>query len=483
MRPIVTATEIAAADAAAIASGTPTHVLMERAGTAVAWVARRVLGGTYGRRVVVICGKGNNGGDGLIAASVLKGWGVKVEIHELKSELDRDSLQRDLDRCDLVIDAMYGTGLSVGLKDDAAFAAEILEAPGRLVLAVDIPSGVDATTGAVDGIAVQADVTVCFAALKTGLCCEPGRTLAGEVVIADIGIDASQSAGRSFVVEDDDLAMWLFPRLPDAHKWNVGSVLVIGGSIDMVGAPTLAACAALRSGAGMVVLATPAGAKSDGGFDELIVRRLGSAPDGSLGEGAAKEILDLANRFDAVVLGPGLGTSPTTSDVVNAIVANLETPLIIDADGINCLGGDFGPLSRRTAATIITPHAGEFARLSGHEVGTDRIAAARDLASRSGAVVVLKGPGTVVVEPGGRAAVNLSGGPWLATAGTGDVLAGITGAFLARMLRSHLPGGPGAFEAAVAAAHIHGLASEQCVHDGFIAGDLIAAIPSTLAGL
>jgi NAD(P)H-hydrate epimerase len=470
---------MAARDAAVIAGGVSQATLVDRAGGAVARGARRLVGGAYGRRVVIVCGKGNNGADGRVAGERLAGWGARVDRFDLagieRAVLDKHGLNRALDRADLAVDAMFGTGFRGPLEGDAAFAADALTAALCPVLAVDIPSGVDGLTGAVRGAAVEAMATVCLAALKPGLVLHPGAALAGDVEVADIGIDPGTPPPSLGVTEEADVAGWLPRREPESHKWSVGGVYVVGGSQGMTGAVMLASRAALRAGAGIVVAGLPGDAAPRASGGEVITRSLPATPAGALDEAAAEEVLDGLDRFRALVVGPGLGQAPATVAAVRRLVAEAPIPLVLDADGLNALDGDVDLLAGRRAATVITPHAGEYARLAGEKVGEDRIGAARRLAERAGAVVVLKGSRTVIADPTGRAAINTTGGPWLATAGTGDVLSGMVGALTA----IGLP----AFRAAAAGAWVHGRAADEAGHAGLVAGDLIDALPTVLAGL
>jgi NAD(P)H-hydrate epimerase len=466
------------ADRRTIAAGTPVEVLMERAGRAVARAVRRRLGGAYGRRVVVVAGKGNNGGDGLVAARVLRSWGMRVTVFALADGVDRHRLARELDRADLFVDAMFGTGFRGVLSGDAEWVAESLAAVGSVpVVAIDIPSGVDGLTGALDGPGVRAAETVTFAAVKPGLLFDPGRDRAGTVEIADIGIDTGPVAAG--VTEEADVAGWLPLRKPSTHKWEVGGVMVVGGHTGMTGAPMLVSHAAMRAGAGIVWCGVPGQeAAAAGSGTEVITLALPATDEGALDTRAAVTVLHDLDRFRALVVGPGLGGNERTQAAVTQLVADAPIPVVLDADGLNALRGDLSPLRVRhtmlASATVLTPHDGEYTRLVGEPPGADRIEAARRLATAAEAVVLLKGSTSVIAEPGarGRVAVNTTGGPWLATAGTGDVLSGIVGAFLAR--------GAGAFEAAAAGAWVHGRAADRAGHTGMIAGDLIAAIPAAL---
>lgn len=421
----------------------PTEVLVERAGAAVARSARRLLGGTYGRRVVVVAGKGHNGADGRAAARRLRGRGARVVIIEAADAPPR------LPACDLVVDAAYGTG---GRPDYRA-----PDPGGAPVLAVDIASGLDPRTGQAGEGAVRADVTVTFTALKPGLLFGEGPARSGAVEVVDIGLDAGGAFTR--VVEDADVARLLPPRSRLAHKWE-RAVMVAAGGPGMLGAPVLVARAALAGGAGYVRLGVP-GAP------------LSALPAGAEfvgvplpAEGWAAATLRLADRCRALVCGPGLGDDPGTPREVRRLVDRVRLPLVLDADGL--VG-----LERTTSQTVLTPHDGEFARLEGAPPGVDRTGAAQALARRTGAVVLLKGPTTVVAEPGGETLLVTSGSPALATAGTGDVLAGLIGAFLAD--------GVAPLEAAALAAHAHGAAARLGPSRGLVAGDLLRLVPAWLS--
>jgi NAD(P)H-hydrate epimerase len=474
VKPVLTPAEMGDADRRAIAAGTPQAVLVARAGAAVAAAALRMLGGTYGRRVVVICGKGNNGADGEVAARRLRARGIGVDVFALADPILVAQLTRSLARADLVVDAMFGTGFRGVLEADAAIVARAID--GRLTLAVDIPSGIDGNTGEARGAAVFATETITFVALKPGLLFEPGRAHAGRVRVADIGIDPGACALH--VLDVDDLV--LPSRDPRAHKWSSG-LLVIGGSIGMVGAPLMTGRAAARCGAAMVVCGLPGGdAAPTASGAEIVTRALAATSEGALDTDAARVVLKDVDRFRAVVVGPGLGRDDRTQTAVRRIVAECPLPIVIDADALNALAVDPAPLHVRHAAglppAILTPHEGEFARVAGAPVGADRVAGARALAARVHAIVVLKGPGTVVAAPDGGAIVNRTDGPGLATAGTGDVLSGIIGGLLAN--------GATPLDAAASGVYVHGRAAASAGTGlDLVASDLIAALPSTLAML
>jgi hydroxyethylthiazole kinase-like uncharacterized protein yjeF len=462
--PLVTPAEMGTADARTIAAGTPEAVLMDRAGRAVAWRVRAVLGGTYGRRVVVLCGQGNNGGDGRIAADALRAWGVAVDVIGVDGD-PPPRARRMLERADLVVDAMYGTGFRGALDGPARELTEVTAALGVAVVAVDIPSGVDGLTGAVRGAAVRADHTVTFAAPKPGAYFQPGRAHAGRLHIADIGIDLGAAPERTALVEDDDVTRWVPTRSVITHKWRTG-VLVVGGSAGMAGAPMLAAHAATHAGAGIVIAALPGEAAARASGSEVITHALPADTHGGVTRSAISVLSGELERFGAVVVGPGLGRGEEIASTVAAFVGAIPCPLVLDADGLVALGTDHAPVRARTAPTVLTPHDGEFARLTGAVPGPDRIDAARSLAADCGAVVLLKGPTTVVAAPDGRVRVNPTGTPDLATAGSGDVLSGMIAAFCAR--------GVEPLEAAAAAAFVHGRAAESAGHTGFVATDLPA---------
>lgn len=452
MLPVLTPQELRAIDERALAE-VSLDELVARAGAAVAAAAIELLGGAYGRRVVVIAGPGNNGADGRVAARLLAQRGVKVEVV--------GPATAEIGPCDLVIDAAYGTGMR------GEYAAPLLRVPCP-VLAVDVPSGIDATTGALRGRPLAATRTITMVATKPGLLQGAGARLAGQVTVADIGLrpEAAPSIG---LVEDRDLA-WLPGRGQDAHKWH-SAVLVVAGSPGMTGAAVLASAAAMRAGAGMVRLAVP-GVSEPMGPIEVVQE---SVPE-LFWAGAA---LAAAQRCRAVVVGPGLGRHEHTAASVKALVAGSPVPLVIDADGLAALGhvtADGAPALRRPDGPpiILTPHDGEYDALVGCPPGEDRIAAARWLADRTGAVALVKGSLTVVAEPLGRVFLINAGSSALATAGTGDVLSGIIGALLAR--------GVPAPEAAALGAHIHGRAASLGPRHGLVAGDLPRLVARWMSG-
>jgi NAD(P)H-hydrate epimerase len=424
--------------------------LMERAGTAVAREAMRAF--PSARRYAVVCGGGSNGGDGRVAARILRDAGCEaVETDEPEGY-------------DVVVDAMFGTGFQGEPRPEAAALITRINAAGAPVVAVDIPSGVDASTGEVAGTAVVAALTVTFHGLKVGVVVAPGRFHAGRVVVIDIGLDQ----GPTVVRRATGAILDLVPRRSARDsKHTAGRVLVVGGSRGMSGAVCLAAEAAFRADAGYVTVAVP-----DDVLPVVESRLLEPVKVGFWPEDAVATILGAADRADAVALGPGLGRGPGVGSLVRELLERIERPTVVDADAL------FGlePVER-SAPTVLTPHAGELARLLGESsawVDANRLEAARRCADRYGAVVLLKGADTIVVGPGGEPIVADAGPPSLATAGTGDVLTGVIAAFLAK--------GLDAGTAAAAGAIAHGRAAALVEPQaGLIASDVVAALPRALA--
>jgi len=446
--PVVTPQEMKAIDEA---SPEPVEVLVERAGAAVARTALDMLGGAYGRRVVVVAGKGNNGADGRAAAARLERRGVRVQVLDAADDLGV------LPASDLVIDAAYGTGFR-GTYDAP-------DPDGAPVLAVDIPSGVNGLTGEAGDGAVRAQRTVTFAALKPGLLMGAGIEQAGDVTVADIGLDTSSA--RASLVERSDVRAGLPVRTRDWHKWKT-ALWVAAGSAGMTGAAHLCARAALRSGSGTVRLGIP-GVAPDPVFLEVVGRTIPAT-------GWAQAALDDMERCKALVVGPGLSRTDATREAVRTLVSQAPLPTLIDADGLFALGPVAEAVDvlagRSGIGTVLTPHDGEFRRLAGEPPAADRLGATRDLAHAAHATVLLKGSTTIVADPDGRALFSTTGDPRLATAGTGDVLAGVIGAFLAQGLDPLRAAGLGA--------HVHGAAARLRWRRGLVAGDLLDAIPAIL---
>jgi hydroxyethylthiazole kinase-like uncharacterized protein yjeF len=498
---ILTTAQMARADRLAIASGIPGMRLMENAAAAIADTVARLLQKSSGRRVLVLCGPGNNGGDGYVAARLLRGPRMKVRVGALvpREQLRGDALAaatawegpvEPADTCalhgaDIVIDALFGTGLARDLAGPAAALIERLNQwrreSGTRVVAVDIPSGIDGSTGAVRGVAVEADVTVTFFRLKNGHLLLPGRLHCGRLSCAHIGIRSSvldEIAPTTFL---NAPSFWLkrlpFPRI-EGHKYARGHALVVSGSASSTGAARLAAQAALRAGAGLVTLATPpdALAINAGALTSVMVHEA-EGP-----EGLAAILADA--RKNVAVLGPGLGVGePTRALVETALAASpgaeAKRGYVLDADALTSFADEKERLWRAIATApgpvVLTPHAGEFARLfragegaaltSGPRSKLDR---ARAAAHESGAIVLYKGPDTVVAAPDGRATILARASPWLATAGSGDSLAGVIAGLLAQ--------GMDGLEAASCGAWMHARAAEL-FGPGLIADDIAATLP------
>jgi NAD(P)H-hydrate epimerase len=472
----------------------PGLVLMENAGRAVAESMLEELPGLGERRVFVVAGPGNNGGDGFVvsrhlarlgvgstvllvgatrkaltgdAGAMAAAWagigGETVEIPDAK----RWRAAAGLLPGDVIVDALFGTGLARPL---AGLAAEVVESinragdAGATVIAVDIPSGLSASSADVPGPAVQADLTVTFARPKPAHLLPPAEHLCGTLVVADIGIpDAAIHASEPDLhwVLLDEAALMLPERAPGDHKGHFGHVLVVAGSTGKAGAAALTGWGALRAGAGLVTVAVPDPVRAEvAGFAaELMTEALPAGRGGQLGRGAAAQALALAKEVSVLAVGPGLG--PGAAAEVLALVKDAPVPLVLDADGLNAFAGKLTSLARRRAPLVITPHPGEAARLLGAsvaEVQADRVAAARALAKRAAAVAVLKGYRTIVADPSGTAFINPTGNPGMASAGMGDALTGLIAGLIAQELDP--------LDAAVLGVYLHGLAADIAIEEG-----------------
>jgi NAD(P)H-hydrate epimerase len=433
--------------------------LMDRAGTAVAGHVLRQFPG----RVTVVCGKGNNGGDGKVCARVLREAGREVTIVDGVG---------DLGEPDVIVDALLGIGLTDAPREDAARMIDLINASGRPVVSVDVPSGVNASTGEVPGVAVHASSTVTFGAAKVGLAIAPGFFHAGSVQIAPIGLRPREHEHALVPAS----ALLEVPRKETrSTKYTAGSVLVVGGSRGLTGAPMLTSLAAFRADAGYVAIAAPESTLPvlETTLLEVVKRPLAEDSSGRLLPRSADAILAAAEKADAVAIGPGLGRSEGTVELVRILLEQLDLPIVLDADAL----WELEPFAR-AAPTVLTPHSGELAGLLGvesREIDAHRLDAARRAASRFGAVVLLKGADTIVASPREGVLVATYGTPALATAGSGDVLTGIVAAFLAKGMEARLAAGT----AAVA----HGVAAELVdPQPGLIASDLLPALQRALAG-
>ncbi|MTD93679.1 NAD(P)H-hydrate dehydratase [Hyphomicrobium sp. xq] len=486
---LLTPDEMGRADRLAVERGTPSLTLMENAGRGVAREARNLLGA--GRRVVVLCGPGNNGGDGFVAARYLAEGGAEVHVALLgeRAALEGDAAvmaQRwggdvaplapaAINGADVVVDAMFGAGLTRPLSGVAAEVVEALNASTVPVLAVDVPSGLDGGTGQARGPVVEATRTVTFFRRKPGHLLMPGRALCGPVVVDDIGIPDGVLADIGVQAWANAPALWStafpWPRL-DGHKYSRGHALVVSGPAAHTGAARLGARGALRVGAGLVTVASPPDAIPVNAAQLTAIMLM--AFDGAAGLGHILE----DKRKNAVLLGPALGVGPPTRQLVGTALAS-GAATVLDADALTSFADApdvlFAAVASDAARSIVmTPHDGEFARLFPGSAAGCKLARARDAARRSGAIVVLKGPDTVVAAPDGRAAINDNAPPWLATAGAGDVLGG----FVAGLLAQGMP----AFAAACAAVWLHGAAA-AAFGPGLIAEDLPETLPKVLRAL
>ncbi|HET6497966.1 MAG TPA: NAD(P)H-hydrate dehydratase, partial [Coriobacteriia bacterium] len=474
------------------------RALMERAGEAV---AREVVTRAGAGKVAVVCGAGNNGGDGWVAARLLHeaggqvrvltpvapdgvagdagdaarlavASGVAFTVHS--GAIDADGLCGH----EVVIDALIGIGLTGPARPPLGSWIEAVNRAGAFVVSVDVPSGVDATSGSVDGSAVEADLTVTFSAPKIGCVLFPGARHAGEIVVADIGIPRSLlgGVGDPELWDDADYRA-LVPRPAlDVHKGTRGRVLIVAGSGAFPGAAALAALGAQRAGAGYVTLAVPDSVVPvlQSKLSSVIVTGLPEEPSRTFASKVADAVREAASEFDAVVLGPGMTVADGASRVARSLAGSLGVPLVIDADGLNAFGTQAEALLERTYPTVITPHPGELARLLGTtaaEIQTDRISYGRAL-SGPHLACVLKGARTIV-SCAGRQVITRSGNPALATAGTGDVLAGVAGALLAQ--------GLGPLEAGALAAHLHGRAGDHASRALGVLSVVAEDIPSHLS--
>jgi hydroxyethylthiazole kinase-like uncharacterized protein yjeF len=447
--PLYTAAEMRAAEERYPGYPETVPELMERAGKAVADVVLRDF--PDARRITVVCGGGSNGGDGRVAARHLEQAGREMVVVDVKAG------EIALGEPDLIVDALFGTGFSGEPREDAARLIEAMNASEAAVVAVDVPSGVDASTGEVTGAAVDAEATVTFHGKKVGLLVTPGAFLGGSITIADIGLEPLETEHAGVTTD----ILRLVPRRgPRDTKYTAGSVLVVGGSGGMTGAAALASRAAFRADAGYVAIAAPP--ESLPVLETLVIEAVKRPLD---------EVFEAVERAGALALGPGLGRSEERKALVRRLLEETDLPAVVDADALHGLE----PFSR-SAPTVLTPHSGELGRLLGCEsswVDAHRLEALAQAVERFGCVVLLKGYGTLVDAPRSGALV-CAGHPSLATAGTGDVLTGIVGSFLAKGMSARL--------AAAAAATAHTLAAREAEQKaGLVAGDVVEMLPRVLS--
>lgn len=482
--------------------------LMENAGAGTVEFMERAIGDLCEKTFVVVCGKGNNGGDGLVIARELaaRGAGVRTylvgrrdevsgdarvnldrygseSVFEVADESDARRMSEDLASGDAVIDALFGTGFEGVPRGLAGDVIERMALCGRPVLAVDVPSGLNATTGKAEGQCARATWTCTMALPKRGFFVFPGRGYVGRVHVVDIGVpaEAIEAVGvRDSVLTTHDVAGLLPARPPDAHKGTFGRVLVVAGSVGYTGAAALASMSALRSGAGLVYLAVPHSLNDilETKLTEVITVPMPETDQRSLSERAAPAIRSMLESVDAVALGPGLSRNTETAALVRDIVSDLSVPCVVDADGINALSAASITKRRGNSPFVLTPHPGEMARLLNcgvADVQERREEVAREVAEETRATVVLKGAATLSVDPSGELYLNPTGNSGMATAGTGDVLTGAVAALLAR--------GLGGLHAAAIAAFVHGLAGDLAAErvgiTGMVAGDVLDRLPES----
>jgi len=504
VRKLVTAEQMRETDRFAIQKlGIPGIVLMENAGRAVADQAERMIKkGGYGK-ILILCGKGNNGGDGFVAGRHLanRGFDVLCLLAGEKSEIRGDA-RTNLDiaesmglpvstisgkktllatgRPALIIDALLGTGFSGKVGGALLNAIRWINASDAPVLSIDVPSGLNCDDGTFNPECVQADATVTLAEIKRGCVLPPGREKSGCLTVADIGIPRCMGglpAGDTFLLQAEDIRSWLPERPPDAHKGRFGKILFLAGSTGMTGAAALSTTACLRSGAGLVLLGIPEGLNAvlEEKCTEVLTRPLPSTPEGTLSLEAEAEILRLLSWADILALGPGLGSHPETRELARRVMRRCRLPMVIDADGLNALAG-FAGWKDLKSPKILTPHCGELSRLIGlktEDILKDRFGTVREWSGRLGSVLVLKGSPTLIGIPEGAVYVSCTGNSGMATAGSGDVLTGMIAGFLGQ--------GCDPLPAAACGVFLHGLAGDLAAGEtgqrSLIAGDLISHIP------
>lgn len=492
----------------------PSLVLMENAGLRVLELIKELVPSLARSRIVILAGRGNNGGDGMVLARHLINAGARadcfllgappdltpdaaanygildrmgVRVCALTCEADELALARSLAGADVIVDAIYGIGFKGKLNDFESRIVGTINECRVPIISVDIPSGVEADTGRVIGTAVKADYTVTLAAPKPGLFTAPGSEQVGELVVADIAIPRillEDKRYRTNLIDSDLVKKYIRPRRGDSHKGTYGHVLVAGGSPGMTGAVIMTACAALRSGAGLVTAAVPESLVPivETATMEVMSRPLPETTEASISLEALPVLKNLLGTVSVCAIGPGMSRYREANALLRFVLENSGVPMLIDADGLNALEGDAAILENRQVPVVLTPHPGEMARLTGltiEEIQHDRLEIARRYAAQWGITLVLKGHNTVVATPAGEIFLNISGNPGMATAGSGDVLAGIIAGFIAQGLKAQ--------EAAIAGVYVHGACGDKVAEAygqrGLVAGDLIQYLPGVLCEL
>ena len=494
--------------------GIPSLLLMENAGLQAVLEMDRSFPRLNTSRVAIACGKGNNGGDGLVVARHLFDRGTAVEvfllakksevkgdartnleivkrlkipIHEVTTSHDLQAIREAVGNADLIVDALLGTGTTGAAKGLLAEAIDLLNQAGRPIVALDIPSGLSSDEGGIPGPSVNAILTITFGLPKRGLVLFPAASRAGRVAIVDIGLPRQLLSDASLEVsllEPKEAAGALPPREPDAHKGTYGHVLVLAGSPGKTGAAAMCALSALRIGAGLVTLGLPESLNDmmEVKLTEVMTEALPETRERTLALTAWDKILTLMEGKRALAIGPGLSTHPETSELVRELVSTVRVPMVVDADGINALAPKLETLAKAAAPLILTPHPGELSRLLGisrEEVAQNRIPIAQKVATSFRVHLVLKGGRTLVVDPDGQVAINMTGNPGMATGGTGDVLTGLIAGLLAQGVNPGL--------AARAGVYLHGLAgdlaAEAVGQEAMLASDLMAQVPDAIRRL
>ena len=497
LEPLPDATLMRATDTWAIErKEVPARQLMERAGEGL---ARAVGKHAPAGRIAIVCGKGNNGGDGLVAARLLRQAGREVDVLAVwPPEWMGEDAQAQvkvlpgpapapfhpdrLENAHAIVDAVLGTGFEGAPRDPADAVILAINSARARVIAADVPSGVNASTGEVEGSAVRAIATATFHQAKPGLWIAPGKAHAGVVEVVDIGIPTGAPGEAEVGLIGGGVLFEMPRRTSDSTKFSSGNVFIIGGSHGLTGAPSMAALAAMRAGAGYVTVGAPQSLELSFTVRLLEAMMVGLPErDGSLTPTALQPALEAIGRADAVVLGPGIGKQPGAQELARELIERIDVPLVIDADGLNALAdGAMEEIVRiRPWPTVLTPHAGELGRMLGvdsKEIGAHRLKYAREASAKARAIIVLKGDDTLVATPNGRVAVSRGFAPALATAGTGDVLSGVIGAMLAKGLA------PAHATSAGVYAHLRAgqIAAAPDGPDGVIASDVIRALPAAL---
>lgn len=512
---VVTPVQMREIDSYTISSmGIPGTVLMENAALRVVDEIIKDLGNVKAKNICLFAGKGNNGGDAFAVARHLYNKGAKVTVFVLANKKDitgdartnldilekmgvdtvevldtgkLNDMESILDRAELIVDGIFGTGLKGSVKGFLEEVIRLINNKNAAVLAVDIPSGINGETGEILGTCIKAYKTVTFGFPKLGHFLHPGCEYTGKLIVADISIpeSAAQKFGINHFIMDEATLKSLMPqRRRNSNKGDYGKIFVITGSRGMTGAGYLAGAAALRTGAGLVYLGVPSSLVSvyDSNLIEAVTIPLEDKNLGYLSKECIPQVIKQLEGMDAVAIGPGISTKGDAADVVYNIVKNCSVPMVIDADGINAISKDVSILRQCKAKVVLTPHPGEMARLLGtciKDVQKDRVNIARDFSAKWGVVTVLKGSRTIVAAPDGRVYINLSGNSGMATGGTGDVLTGIIAGLIGQGLEP--------VEASIAGVYLHGLSGDSVANikgeHGLIAGDLVEELPYTIKRL